>query len=120
MNLSLPIESGNRARFLYVGKAVAGRSIKDIAFAVEARSMARTIPRMLGGVPFDDATEVRADGRLFMQGPRVVTVDRHLGQAASKNRSGAGSDVLGRVHLVASQPLGILRGDIKLFLGEFG
>src|SRR5687768_7445945 len=56
--------------------------VEHLAVRIEARSVARTVPALLRGIPVDDALHVRARGGPLVHAPRVVLVDRDLVRAA--------------------------------------
>src|SRR6476469_7751166 len=57
----------------------------DVAIWIEARSVARAVPCLFSLVPVDDAVEVSADGRAFVDVAVLVAVDGNLSPAASND-----------------------------------
>ena len=58
------------------------RPVEHLAVRIEARSVAGTVPALLGRVPVHDALQVRARRRALVHAPRLVLVDRDLVRAA--------------------------------------
>ena len=55
--------------------------------------MTRTIPRLLAGIPVDDAADVGAGGGAFENGPGFVFVNAQLAEAFSHQRTLAGRNL---------------------------
>src|SRR5688572_3850507 len=51
-------------------------TVEHLAIDREARPMARTVPRLLGGVPSNDATKMRAHARDGMEAASVIAMNR--------------------------------------------
>src|SRR5262245_59320813 len=66
----------------------------------------------------NDAAEVRADGRHFMRFSVAVAVDRNFVQSAANNRATPRLDLVSRFYFAGREPINILSGHIKSFLGE--
>src|SRR5260221_14632159 len=65
----------------------------DLALRVEPRSVTGTIPALLGGIPTDDALEVRAHRRVFMETAARVPVSGDLVHTAPDDATLAARNV---------------------------
>src|SRR6185503_5757109 len=59
------------------------RSINHMAQLIETRAVTGTIPTLFGGVPGDDAAEMRADCLTLVKNPMLIAKRRELGEAAT-------------------------------------
>src|ERR1043165_3009218 len=82
---------GYKPELLHVGRREAGvrRSVQDLAERVEARAVAGAIPRLFAVIPVDDAAEMRADGRAFVQRAVGIAVDGHLLETVPHDAAGS-------------------------------
>src|SRR5882762_801717 len=84
--LLLPRLRANRRKPDYSG------TVDDFAVGIEARSMARTVPGLLGIVPVDDTVQVSAYSRVLMDVAALIAIDGDLASTAADYRSFAGLD----------------------------
>src|SRR4051812_18270278 len=94
------------------------RTVQNLPQTVEPRAVTRTVPRLLGVVPGDDAPQVRTDRRAFVRGPLLIAVSGHLRQATPDHGTRTRPDFLGGANVAARQPVSILPGDVEVLLRE--
>src|ERR1041385_623292 len=100
------------------GEVPVRRAVDDTAVAVEARAVAGAVPALLGGVPGDGATGMRADGLSLVQHAFLVAVGGHLRQAAADDAALVRLNLGGRINLAARQPVGVVRKDVEVLVDE--
>src|SRR5436190_6144398 len=86
---------------------------------IKPRAMARTIPGFFRGVPLHNATEVRADGRIFVQLAASVAVDRCFLETIPYEGSCPPPNFVEGIDIAASDIIAVLRNDIEVLAGEF-
>src|SRR5450759_796853 len=95
------------------------RAVDDLAIRIESRSMARTIPCLLGAVPVNDTVQVGAYGRALVEVAALIAICGDLAATAAHHRSfarpngGKISDIAGREVIL------VLFGDVHVFLHVF-
>src|SRR4051794_3238323 len=67
---------------LFPGREVFNRgSVQHFPEGIESRSVASAIPALLGGIPADDALEMRAGGRVVVKRAALVSIHSHAMRA---------------------------------------
>src|SRR5687768_7440674 len=82
------------------------------------RAVAWTVPGLLAGIPAHDTIQVGTDRGVLFEDAVVVAIDRGLGKAAADDTPTAFLDVPRRFDLARGHEIGVLRGDVDVFLRE--
>src|SRR5438132_9388090 len=99
--VTLPLRPGccgmalllQRDRLADRGQVTDRRPVEHMTESVEPRAVQRAVPGAHGRIPMDDAAQVRAGGRAFVQLAPLVAIDGDFVQPAADDRTGAGRDL---------------------------
>src|SRR3569832_1436811 len=92
--------------------------MQHFAIDAEARAVAWAIPRLFSGIEGDDAAQVRAYGRTYVQSAALIPENGTLRQTAPDEGALAGRNLVLRIHFRRRSPIGILRDSVGLLLAE--
>ena len=93
-------------------QVLVGGSVQHLARAVKARTMHRTVPRLLLMIPRHDAAEVRTNGGTFVERAVGVAIRGDLDEPMPHHASRARRNQAILLHFAARQPVEVLHRDV--------
>src|SRR6185312_5749803 len=96
------------------------RPVDDLAIRVETRSVAGTVPGLLGLIPVHDAVEMGAYRRPLVEAAILIAVDGDLPPTAANHSAIARLDRIDRGSLATGEVVLVLFGDVGVFLHVLG
>src|ERR1700693_3138709 len=94
-------------------------TVDDLAVRIEARSMARTVPRLFSVVPVNDTVQVSANGRVLVDIAAIVEIHGNLAATPTEYSSVPRLDGSDITDITCREVILVLLGDIQIFLDVF-